>query len=67
MQWLPLLRDGRLQTGEFSLPVTTDHPPQSYSYIPPDVCLPNMKWVDNHKGIFSVMLDAVSSVHTQVK
>ncbi|KAF4523421.1 hypothetical protein B566_EDAN007893 [Ephemera danica] len=65
--WLPLLRDSRLQTGEFSLPVTTDRPPQSYSYIPPDVCLPNMKWVDNHKGIFVVVLDSVSSIHTQDK
>jgi hypothetical protein len=43
-----------------------EHPPPNYSYIPPDVLLPGTKWVDNHKGIFSVNLEAVSSVHTQV-
>ncbi|XP_053147840.1 dedicator of cytokinesis protein 6 isoform X4 [Hemicordylus capensis] len=29
------------------------------------VQLPGMKWVDNHKGVFSVELLSVSSVHTQ--
>ena len=28
--------------------------------------LPNMKWVDNHKGVFTVNIKAVSSVHAQV-
>ncbi|PSN35267.1 Dedicator of cytokinesis protein 7 [Blattella germanica] len=42
-----------------------EHPPPNYSYIPPDVLLPGTKWVDNHKGIFVVNLDAISSVHTQ--
>ncbi|KAJ9574920.1 hypothetical protein L9F63_007939, partial [Diploptera punctata] len=65
--WLPVFRDGRLQTGEFCLPVMIEHPPPNYSYIPPDVLLPGTKWVDNHKGIFVVNLEAVSSVHTQDK
>lgn len=39
-------------------------PPLNYSYIPADVCLPGTKWLDNHKGLFSVNLDTVSSVHT---
>ncbi|KAE8748545.1 hypothetical protein FOCC_FOCC004721 [Frankliniella occidentalis] len=65
--WLPVFRDGRLQTGEFCLPVMMEHPPPNYSYIPPDVLLPGTKWVDNHKGIFVVVLDALSSVHTQDK
>jgi hypothetical protein len=65
-QWLPVFRDGRLHTGEFCLPVMIEHPPPNYSYIPPDVLLPGTKWVDNHKGIFCVNLEAVSSVHTQV-
>lgn len=30
------------------------------------VQLPGMKWVDNHKGVFSVEVTAASSVHTQV-
>jgi len=32
----------------------------------PEVQLPNMKWVDNHKGLFTVTIDAVSSIHTLV-
>lgn len=39
-------------------------PPLNYSYIPPDVCLPGTRWLDNHKGLFTVSLDTVSSVHT---
>ncbi|CAH1183209.1 unnamed protein product [Phaedon cochleariae] len=61
--WLPLLRDGRLVSGDFCLPVMLEPPPRNYSYIPPDVCLPGTRWLDNHKGLFSVALDAASSVH----
>ena len=64
--WLPLLRDNRLVTGDFSLPVSLEKPPPSYHTLPPDVQLSGMKWVDNHKGLFSVTLQAVSSVHTLV-
>lgn len=32
----------------------------------PQVALPGMRWVDGHKGVFSVELMAVSSVHPQV-
>ncbi|CAG9768957.1 unnamed protein product [Ceutorhynchus assimilis] len=62
--WLPLLRDGRLVSGEFCLPVMLEPPPRNYSYIPPDVFLPGMKWLDSHKGLFTVILDTASSVHT---
>ncbi|XP_065206218.1 dedicator of cytokinesis protein 7 [Planococcus citri] len=62
--WLPLLKDHRLQTGEFCLPVTVEYPPSNYSYISPDVLLPGIKWVDNHKSLFSVCVESVSSVHT---
>ncbi|KAK7862685.1 hypothetical protein R5R35_000927 [Gryllus longicercus] len=65
--WLPLLHEGRLQVGEMCLPVMMERPPPNYSYIPTEVMLPGTKWVDNHKGIFVVMLDAFSSVHTQDK
>jgi len=64
--WLPLLRDGRLLTGEFCLPVSVEKPPSHYSMLHPEVQLPNMKWVDNHKGLFTVTIDAVSSIHTLV-
>uniref|UniRef100_A0A8C4L9Y6 Dedicator of cytokinesis 6 n=1 Tax=Equus asinus asinus TaxID=83772 RepID=A0A8C4L9Y6_EQUAS len=58
--WIPLLQHGRLRTGPFCLPVSVDQPPPSYS-----VALPGMRWVDGHKGVFSVELTAVSSVHPQ--
>ncbi|XP_076977876.1 dedicator of cytokinesis protein 6 isoform X1 [Tamandua tetradactyla] len=63
--WLPLLQHGRLRTGPFCLPVSVDRPPPSYSVLTPDVALPGMRWVDGHKGVFSVELTAVSSVHAQ--
>ncbi|XP_023373752.1 dedicator of cytokinesis protein 6 isoform X4 [Otolemur garnettii] len=63
--WIPLLQHGRLRTGPFCLPVSVDQPPPSYSVLTPDVALPGMRWVDGHKGVFSVELSAVSSVHPQ--
>ncbi|KAF7997149.1 hypothetical protein HCN44_005426 [Aphidius gifuensis] len=65
--WLPLLRDGHLQSGEFSLPAMLDFPPSNYSYIAPDVQLPGTRWVDAHRGVFNVILEPVSSVHPQDK
>ncbi|XP_035384993.1 dedicator of cytokinesis protein 7-like isoform X8 [Electrophorus electricus] len=63
--WVPLMQHGRLRTGSFSLPVSVEKPPPSYSVLTPDVQLPGMKWVDNHKSVFNVEVTAVSSVHTQ--
>uniref|UniRef100_A0A8D3E0G2 Dedicator of cytokinesis 6 n=1 Tax=Scophthalmus maximus TaxID=52904 RepID=A0A8D3E0G2_SCOMX len=63
--WIPLMQHGRLRTGSFSLPVSVEKPPPSYSVLTPDVQLPGMKWVDNHKGVFNVEVTAASSVHTQ--
>uniref|UniRef100_A0A7N6FKZ0 Dedicator of cytokinesis 6 n=1 Tax=Anabas testudineus TaxID=64144 RepID=A0A7N6FKZ0_ANATE len=63
--WIPLMQHGRVRTGSFSLPVSVEKPPPSYSVLTPDVQLPGMKWVDNHKGVFNVKVTAVSSVHTQ--
>lgn len=59
-----MLRDGRLVSGEVCLPIMLEPPPLNYSYIPPDVCLPGTKWLDNHKGLFTVCIDTVSSIHT---
>ncbi|XP_069088634.1 dedicator of cytokinesis protein 7 isoform X4 [Pleurodeles waltl] len=63
--WIPMLQNGRLKTGPFCLPVSLEKPPQAYSVLSPEVPLPGMKWVDNHKGVFSVEVVAASSVHTQ--
>lgn len=41
-----------------------EQPPENYSFIPPDVQLPGTKWLDNHRPVFTVTIDAVTSVHT---
>lgn len=63
--WIPLLIDGRLNIGDFNLPVLLHEPPTSYSYITPDVNLPGTKWLDNHKSLFNVVLDSFSTVYTE--
>lgn len=65
--WIPLLSDGRLRSGELNLPVMMEPPPSNYCYIPPDVLLPGTRWLDNHRGVFSVNVEAASSVHPQDK
>uniref|UniRef100_A0A672RE70 Dedicator of cytokinesis 6 n=1 Tax=Sinocyclocheilus grahami TaxID=75366 RepID=A0A672RE70_SINGR len=34
--WIPLMQHGRLRTGSFSLPVSVEKPPPSYSVLTPD-------------------------------
>ncbi|XP_053325502.1 dedicator of cytokinesis protein 7 isoform X3 [Spea bombifrons] len=63
--WIPMLQNGRLKTGQFCLPVSLEKPPQAYSVLSPEVPLPGMKWVDNHKGVFNVEVVSASTVHTQ--
>ncbi|XP_067839366.1 dedicator of cytokinesis protein 8 isoform X2 [Heptranchias perlo] len=66
--WLPILMNERLQTGHYCLPVALDRLPNKYSMHSPEK-IPNqsppIKWVDGHKGVFNVEIQAVSSVHTQ--
>lgn len=65
---MPLLKDRCLRSGEICLPVALElPPPANYSYITPDVALPGIEWVENHKGLFTVYLEPVSSVHPRVK
>lgn len=61
-----MLRDGKVQLGEYNLSVTADSPPPAYSQLSSDVALPNLKWIDGHKPIFKVNLSMVSSIHPQV-
>uniref|UniRef100_A0A914RP43 C2 DOCK-type domain-containing protein n=1 Tax=Parascaris equorum TaxID=6256 RepID=A0A914RP43_PAREQ len=60
-------KDGRLQTGEFTLPIALERLPTSYGYLSPDVNLPNVKWLDGHKPLFNVSLEAITTVHTQAR
>ena len=66
LQWLQLYHDGSLRTGVHALPVMLDAPPPNYSFIPPHVPLPGTKWVDSHKPVFTLHLEASTSVHPQV-
>ncbi|XP_072928200.1 dedicator of cytokinesis protein 8 isoform X1 [Hemitrygon akajei] len=66
--WLPILMNERLQTGRYCLPVVLDKLPSKYSMHSPEK-IPNqsapIKWVDGHKGVFNMEIQAVSSVHSQ--
>ncbi|KAK8766565.1 hypothetical protein V5799_006661 [Amblyomma americanum] len=63
--WLPLYHDGQLEMGDQLLPVMLEQPPASYSFLSPSVQIPGTKWVDGHKGLFDISLQAVSTVHPQ--
>ena len=62
-----MLRDGKIQLGEFNLSVAADKPPAAYSQLSSDVALPNLKWIDGHKPVFKVNVSMVSSIHPKVR
>uniref|UniRef100_G3P3V0 PH domain-containing protein n=1 Tax=Gasterosteus aculeatus aculeatus TaxID=481459 RepID=G3P3V0_GASAC len=67
--WLPLLKEGRLSSQEFSVPVSCNLPP-GYLSIKEASSTKNgadTKWVDGGKSIFKVSTNVVSTVYTQVK
>ncbi|XP_028849736.1 dedicator of cytokinesis protein 8 isoform X2 [Denticeps clupeoides] len=66
--WLPIVHNDRLQTGQYCLPIALERLPVNYSLhsperVPPQV--PPVKWMESHKGVFNLELQAVSSVHIQ--
>ncbi|XP_041855097.1 dedicator of cytokinesis protein 8 isoform X1 [Melanotaenia boesemani] len=66
--WLPILHSDRLQTGQFCLPIILERLPVNYSLHTPEKLpaqVPPVKWMESHKGLFNLELQAVSSVHTQ--
>uniref|UniRef100_A0A8C6V920 Dedicator of cytokinesis 8 n=1 Tax=Neogobius melanostomus TaxID=47308 RepID=A0A8C6V920_9GOBI len=69
--WLPMQHNDRLQAGQFCLPIVLDRLPTNYSLHLPEVKhkLPPqghpVKWMESHKGLFDLEIQAVSSVHTQ--
>uniref|UniRef100_I3MRH5 Dedicator of cytokinesis 8 n=1 Tax=Ictidomys tridecemlineatus TaxID=43179 RepID=I3MRH5_ICTTR len=68
--WLPILLNERLQTGSYCLPVALEKLPPNYSmHSAEKVPLQNppIKWAEGHKGVFNIEVQAVSSVHTQVR
>uniref|UniRef100_W5MSP2 Dedicator of cytokinesis 8 n=1 Tax=Lepisosteus oculatus TaxID=7918 RepID=W5MSP2_LEPOC len=66
--WLPIVTNDKLQVGQHCLPIALDRLPSNYSlHSPEKVPLQNppVKWVEGHKGVFSLEIQVVSSVHTQ--
>ncbi|XP_063752752.1 LOW QUALITY PROTEIN: dedicator of cytokinesis protein 8 [Eleginops maclovinus] len=66
--WLPMLNNDRLQTGQFCLPIALERLPPNYSLHTPERLPPQnppVKWMESHKGLFNLEIQAVSSVHTQ--
>ncbi|KAL3062786.1 hypothetical protein OYC64_002564 [Pagothenia borchgrevinki] len=66
--WLPMLNNDRLQTGQFCLPIVLERLPANYSLHTPEKLPPQnppVKWMESHKGLFNLEIQAVSSVHTQ--
>ncbi|XP_056296692.1 dedicator of cytokinesis protein 10 isoform X4 [Pseudoliparis swirei] len=65
--WLPLLKDGRLSSQEFSVPISCNLSP-GYLAIKEAGNTKNaadLKWVDGGKAIFKVSTNVVSTVYTQ--
>ncbi|XP_023320823.1 dedicator of cytokinesis protein 7, partial [Eurytemora carolleeae] len=66
--WIPILDDkGSLATGEHNLPVASELPSAGFSFISTEKAPPGsaFKWIDNKKCIFTVDIEAISSVHTE--
>ncbi|XP_058489486.1 dedicator of cytokinesis protein 10 isoform X4 [Solea solea] len=65
--WLPLLKDGRLSSQEFSVPVSCNLPPGYLSIkdASSSKSAADVKWVDGGKSIYKVSTNVVSTVYTQ--
>ncbi|XP_077456006.1 dedicator of cytokinesis protein 8 isoform X1 [Stigmatopora argus] len=66
--WLPIWINDRLHTGQFCLPIVLDRLPPNYSLHTAEKLpsqMPLVKWMESHKGLFNLEVQAVSSVHTQ--
>uniref|UniRef100_A0A3P8W7M7 Dedicator of cytokinesis 11 n=1 Tax=Cynoglossus semilaevis TaxID=244447 RepID=A0A3P8W7M7_CYNSE len=62
--WMPLLKDGRMQSLELQLPVASTLPP---GYLCQDTrkSQPDIKWVENAKTLFKVRNHVVSTIYAQ--
>uniref|UniRef100_A0A1A8V8K1 Dedicator of cytokinesis 8 n=1 Tax=Nothobranchius furzeri TaxID=105023 RepID=A0A1A8V8K1_NOTFU len=66
--WLPILNRDHLQTGQFCLPIILDRLPFNYSLHAPEKLPPQappVKWMESHKELFNLEIQAVSSVHSE--
>ncbi|KAJ8337720.1 hypothetical protein SKAU_G00366860 [Synaphobranchus kaupii] len=65
--WVPLLKDGRIQSSELQLPVSANLPP-GYLWDKNQDCkksAPDIKWVENGKPLFKVRTHVASTIYTQ--
>ncbi|KAM8898431.1 dedicator of cytokinesis protein 11 isoform 2-T2 [Spinachia spinachia] len=62
--WMPLLKDGRMQSAELQLPVAAVLPP---GYLCQDTrkSQPDIKWVENAKMLFKVKSHVASTIYAQ--
>ncbi|XP_053717211.1 dedicator of cytokinesis protein 11 isoform X4 [Synchiropus splendidus] len=62
--WMPLLKEGRMQSTELHLPVAATLPP---GYLCQDSrkSQPDIKWVENAKTLFRVRTHVASTINTQ--
>uniref|UniRef100_A0A8C2ZDH2 Dedicator of cytokinesis 11 n=1 Tax=Cyclopterus lumpus TaxID=8103 RepID=A0A8C2ZDH2_CYCLU len=62
--WMPLLKDGRMQSVELQLPVAATLPP---GYLCQDTrkSQPDIKWVENTKTLFKVRSHVASTIYAQ--
>ncbi|XP_031717087.1 dedicator of cytokinesis protein 10 isoform X4 [Anarrhichthys ocellatus] len=65
--WLPLLKEGRLSSQEFSVPISCNLPPGYLAIKEPSNTKngADLKWVDGGKSIFKLSTNVVSTVYTQ--
>ncbi|KAK5876106.1 hypothetical protein CesoFtcFv8_027108 [Champsocephalus esox] len=62
--WMPLLKEGRMQSVELQLPVASTLPP---GYLCQDTkkSQPDIKWVENTKTLFKVKTHVASTIYAQ--
>uniref|UniRef100_A0A3Q2Q471 Dedicator of cytokinesis 11 n=1 Tax=Fundulus heteroclitus TaxID=8078 RepID=A0A3Q2Q471_FUNHE len=62
--WMPLLKDGRMQSSELQLPVAATLPA---GYLAQDSrkSQPDIKWVENAKPLFKVKTNVASTIYPQ--
>ncbi|RVE60178.1 hypothetical protein OJAV_G00178310 [Oryzias javanicus] len=62
--WMPLLKDGRMQSSELQLPVSATLP-AGYLCQDSKKSQPDIKWVENAKTLFRVRMRVASTIYPQ--
>uniref|UniRef100_H3CHR0 Dedicator of cytokinesis 11 n=1 Tax=Tetraodon nigroviridis TaxID=99883 RepID=H3CHR0_TETNG len=62
--WMPLLKDGRMQSVELQLPVAASLP-NGYLCQDTKKSHPDIKWVENAKPLFKVRIHVASTIYAQ--